>query len=480
MRNLFKLTTVVLALLIVGCSSEENSIEIENTDAVNLSASIFQESNIGMYKGVFTTLDGEQRGAIEINIPDFNLPTIGFLADPYPRAILNLSNGQQYILRSNTPMSSGALVNNVEFVSNSVHFNFSVAANGSNPSVSNVVFNGLESDIIVRKHTDRAPAMAIPGTFACTDCGSHPVLGTGTTQTFNLLMFTTPGGDTDFDTQVTLGMNAFNGIGDQNSCIADGTLTTCTINSGDGVSTIGFMVSGAPVTWTGTHTFNNEATGPQDCSGASGTWTFESNNFGTLTGTFVSDAMCPTDNSGGLFISEIGDSDNFNNSGEMNSRFIEVTNGNTSDLDISGYQIQLFSNANTSAGSTFTFPANTLLTTGDSYVIASDEIEFNIIYAPVVADIQFGSFNSNGDDTFVLLDDIGTTIDIYGTIGVDQTGTCAEFEDGRAVRIAGTTEGSLVFDESEWIVRADSTIMGCTDHVNMTQDAPADFNPGTF
>ena len=132
------------------------------------------------------------------------------------------------------------------------------------------------------------------------------------------------------------------------------------------------------------------------------------------------------------------------------------------------------------AGSTRTFPASTVLAPGQVFVIANNEEDFNMIYAPAVADDAFGSFNSNGDDTYVLLDNNGTLIDIYGDIGVDQTGTCAEFEDGRATRVPGTTQGSTTFDESEWIVRADSAIMGCTDHSNAPQQAPADFNPGIF
>jgi hypothetical protein len=98
-------------------------------------------------------------------------------------------------------------------------------------------------------------------------------------------MFTTPSGDSAFDTEVTLGMNTFTGTGAQDTCVADDTETTCDISGS-------FAVGGAPIDWMGTHTFNNEASGPNNCSGASGTWTFDSINFGLLSGTFVSDASC--------------------------------------------------------------------------------------------------------------------------------------------------------------------------------------------
>ena len=175
-------------------------------------------------------------------------------------------------------------------------FNFSVKNDGSKPVVSEIQFNGLESDILVGKHTSRAPVIPIPGTFSCTICGTpqHPTLDNSGTQTFNLLMFSDPDGNSSFQTQVTLGMTIFNGIGIQENCTDSGNnQTTCGIESGDGLSDTGFMVSSTSVFWSGNHTFDNQISGPQDCSGVSGTWNWESINFGTLSGTFESTAMCP-------------------------------------------------------------------------------------------------------------------------------------------------------------------------------------------
>ncbi len=457
MKNLLSVATATLLLLIVSCSSEENDYTIDQVESVDLASDVYQDSNTGIYNGIFTTLDGTQRGSVEITIPADDSRSA--------EAKITLANDEIISLLTNNSILKDVATQNVTFGSGGTTLNFSVDGDGKNPVVNSVIINDLEGDVVIRKHTTRSPVVPIAGTYLCEECTGHPLLGTGLMQTFNLLMFTTPNGDSSFDTQTTLGMNVYNGTGMQSNCVASGTETICDLMGS-------FDVPGGPITWSGIHTFNNTM---ENCSGASGTWSFASSSFGTLTGTFVSDAACTSSESGGLFISEIADPDN-----NFSARFLEITNGSDIHLDISDYEIQLYSNANTDAGATFNIPDNTVLVPGQVYVIATDEDEFNIVYAPLVADIQFGSFNSNGDDTFVILDSTETIIDIYGTIGVDQTGTCAEFEDGRAERIAGTTSGSTTFDESEWIIRADSTINDCTDHANQTQNAPDDFNPGVL
>ncbi len=170
---------------------------------------------------------------------------------------------------------------------------FSVASDGTNPKVANVIFKNLESAVAIAKHTNRAPVTPITGTFECTTCNGHPNLNTGATQTFNL-MFTTPEGNSTITTQSAIGTAVFNGIGVQDNCTVSGTLATCDLTSGDGRTNVGFMTGGSPVTWTGKHSFNNETTGPQDCSGAFGDWTWITPSYGTITGTFISDVNCFT------------------------------------------------------------------------------------------------------------------------------------------------------------------------------------------
>lgn len=280
MKNILSVAMATLFLIIVSCSSEENDYTIDQAESVDLASDVYQDSNVGVYNGVITTLNGEQRGSVTIIIPAENSRSA--------HATIKLSSGQIISLLTNDVIIKDFPVSNITFGSQATTLTFSVDANGRNPIVQEASLNNLEADIVVRKHTNRAPVVPISGTYACTDCTGHPVLGTGATQTFNLLMFTTPGGLSTFDTQVTLGMSSYDGTGMQGNCSINENETSCDLSGS-------FSVPGGPITWTGTHTFNNEASGDQDCSGASGTWSFASTVFGTLTGTFVSDDSCPPD-----------------------------------------------------------------------------------------------------------------------------------------------------------------------------------------
>jgi len=305
MRKFLKITAV-LALFIIGCSPESTT-DPQNVVAVDLSTSVFQESNVGMYKGVFTTMNSEQRGIIEINIPDANTPTFG-LNDSYPFAVLTLTNGEQIIARSSTLVTQGTSIKNLLFSSSKFKFNFSVESNGKSPETSNVTLQGIESDILIAKHTNRAPVIPIPGTYTCTDCGTHPTLNNTIDQTFSILTSTDPDGNSSITTQSLLGTTAFSGIGIQENCSPSGIRTTCDIESGNGVSNAGIIIGSSIVVWSGTHTFDNSAMGgTDDCSGVSGTWTWASTNFGTLTGTFVSDTMCPPPPAGPLVFEDFED-----------------------------------------------------------------------------------------------------------------------------------------------------------------------------
>ncbi len=48
--------------------------------------------------------------------------------------------------------------------------------------------------------------------------------------------------------------------------------------------------------------------------------------------------------------------------------------------------------------------------------------------------------------------------------GEDSSGTCHEFEDGRAERKATVLTGETTWNEADWNVWADSTLGGCTTH----------------
>jgi len=176
---------------------------------------------------------------------------------------------------------------------------------------------------------------------------------------------------------------------------------------------------------------------------------------------------------GDVFISEIADPNN-----NINARFVELYNGSSNPIDISGWQILIYFNTNNSSTGGYTIPNSTILAGNTTYIIAKNGTTFQTVYGFAPNGVGF-SFNSNGDDNFELRDNTNTLKDIYGIVGVDGTGTCSEFLDGRALRNATIIEGNTTWDESEWQVWADSIVIGCTNHTNSPRNAPADFSPGS-
>ena len=183
-----------------------------------------------------------------------------------------------------------------------------------------------------------------------------------------------------------------------------------------------------------------------------------------------------------VFITEIADPNN-----NANARYIELYNAGGTPVDFtegSGWQIDKYTNASATVSETLdltgTIPA------GGFYIIAYDLTAgtFNTVYgfAPDQLDaVSNGVAGSNGDDDLFLIDGTDAIVDAYGTTGVDNSTTCAEYEDGRAERKPGTTIGVTTWDESQWNVWADSASSDtCTSYVVATQDAPDDFDPGTW
>ena len=75
-----------------------------------------------------------------------------------------------------------------------------------------------------------------------------------------------------------------------------------------------------------------------------------------------------------------------------------------------------------------------------------------------------------------MVDNTGATIDIFGVIGEDGTGTNWEYLDGRAVRNLDIIEPNPVFTISEWTVYSDAA-NNLISYPNSPKIAPNDFNP---
>ncbi len=182
-----------------------------------------------------------------------------------------------------------------------------------------------------------------------------------------------------------------------------------------------------------------------------------------------------------VFITELADPNN-----NLNARYIELYNAGPTPVDFtegSGWQIDKYLNASatvtTSLDLTGTIPA------GGFYLIAYDNSAGTFLsvygFAPDQLDpVSNGVAGSNGDDDIFLVDGTDAIVDAFGTPGVDNTGTCAEYEDGRAERKASVTSGVSTWNEAEWNVWADSTVNGCTSHLNDPRTAPGDYDPGAW
>lgn len=168
---------------------------------------------------------------------------------------------------------------------------------------------------------------------------------------------------------------------------------------------------------------------------------------------------------GQVFITEIADPNN-----EAGARYIELYNAGVSSVDLTGYQIRIYFNANATAGATNTLSGT--IPAGGFYIVADNNTTFTSVFG-FAAD-EDGSVNSNGDDNFELVDASMTVIDVFGVPGVDGTGTDHEFEDGRAERAETVTSGNATYTAAEWNIDHDS---GGGDGA---QDAPGGYDPGDW
>ncbi len=176
--------------------------------------------------------------------------------------------------------------------------------------------------------------------------------------------------------------------------------------------------------------------------------------------------------SSNIFISEIADPNN--NSG---ARFVELYNSSNEALDLNGWSLRRYTNANTEISSVIDLTS--LIAPEESIlVISPNPQEFELIYGfpPDLAVSTNSPADSNGDDNLELVDPFGTVIDVFGIIGEDGSSTNHEFEDGRAVRNLEISSANPTYTFSEWMIFNDT---GGAGTINLPQNAPEDFTPGS-
>ena len=172
-----------------------------------------------------------------------------------------------------------------------------------------------------------------------------------------------------------------------------------------------------------------------------------------------------------IFISEIADPNN--NTG---ARFVELYNSSDQPLDLNGWTLIRYTNANTEASSSLDL-SGYQIGASQTMVISPNKEEFELVFGfpPDIGVSTNSPADSNGDDNLVLVDPFGEVIDVFGIPGEDGSGTNHEFEDGRALRIEGVTKGNSTFTFQEWLIYNDT---GNSGTINLPQNAPEDFNPG--
>lgn len=153
--------------------------------------------------------------------------------------------------------------------------------------------------------------------------------------------------------------------------------------------------------------------------------------------------------------------------GLSNNKWIEIYNPSRFDsIDLSQYQIQLFSNGSTTVSSALELTGS--LAPGDVYVVANSSANASII---TLSDTTSGVANFNGDDAVAIFYE-GTEeiVDVLGVIGVDP-GTSWTVGSGTTVdhtliRNIGVNVGTSSWDTSEWTVLPQDDISKLGYHEN--------------
>ena len=135
-------------------------------------------------------------------------------------------------------------------------------------------------------------------------------------------------------------------------------------------------------------------------------------------------------------------------------KYVELTNTGSDTLDLSGFSVAIYNNANTTF-SAFNGLSGTLMG-GNSFVLSlegGDSPGNGVFFDTYGFDPDSFNFGTvvNGNDVVALFEGPGTTLlDIYRVIGVDGTGEVWEYTDGFTYRNPDVTMANPVFDPSEW------------------------------
>ncbi|MDA9977356.1 lamin tail domain-containing protein, partial [Polaribacter sp.] len=161
----------------------------------------------------------------------------------------------------------------------------------------------------------------------------------------------------------------------------------------------------------------------------------------------------PSTSSDVIFITELADPND-----NAAARYVEIYNGGTSAVDLTGWTLRRYTNGNAEPQTTGEDLSSIgSLAPGAIAIIAASGTAFEAAFG-MTADISAGTggpADSNGDDQIYITDASDTIVDFFGVPGEDGSGTDHEFEDGRAERKASVTQGTATWDVNEWNIDND-------------------------
>lgn len=272
------LPLLILLICLISCQNEETiTVEEPGSETLQLEPdyTVYHNTSLGSYKGVFSTADSQERGTVAIEVISKNIS----------KAVITYNNGfiQEF---TGTPLQEE---NSILFSSPNASFKFHVNDDGTSPLISEAIKESKPSFITIVKEDTRDSVDTFTGTYE-TDASVGSATGTWS-MVFN------NGGQEGATTDITA-QTIFNGVdiaatmqtNEQLACAIKGRKGECPI-SGLYTSTLGFDVS-----WSGEHTFRTD----DACTSSSrGTWTATNGLFGT----YEADVDC--NGTGEVIITEI-------------------------------------------------------------------------------------------------------------------------------------------------------------------------------
>ncbi|MEO2064308.1 MAG: hypothetical protein ABGW97_15095 [Christiangramia sp.] len=295
MKKLF--TVLFCSAVLFSCSTDTETTTTNEENALTfeeqLASGALDNSSLGIYKGLFTTLDGQNRATILITLNGISTPTVEFL----------MPDGDKNIVRASENVGKGQVVDGLSFNEGDFKFNFNVNKDGSNPTITDITYMGKEGDAILLKETSKGAVETKTGTYTCEfgcygdeeDPTPHPELGApGARQTFNIMLADAGDGSSDITMQIILNRRTYEGHATQQNCTGnvDGSITTCEIFAEPDLNgrsgPIRFRTLANPETSLFFHSYYT-GTADIDCSTYFGSARYRSSIFGTSQLSIITD-----------------------------------------------------------------------------------------------------------------------------------------------------------------------------------------------